>query len=337
MTAKPRPPADLMGTICAPDKRQKPGWTTPPSLVRSTHKGAHLRAESRSKAVRTTDVPEVHAGPITQTQPAAILALAQRGQQNPKCVIGMCSLADAHIFLYYRQLLPGPDATISMANCNKVDVKALKVTGPLRPLAPGPPQGPRQGCKIRAVAGDGAAPSATRALAGVLDHGVPLDAALPGLAVQRQASPPDPLHRFTGMATSSRAAQNRSQPWAHACCGRQGDPEVCNIPPNRRRHRAHEMPMVWRQVLRPRGDDGAPGVTCRAHRCPGGGQGGGLSPRTLAPRISPENEKLNAKWFTFFWGSFLCIKKHYLITQFFCPPHNLKLGPFSLGWQAEPP
>ena len=38
----------------------------------------------------------------------------------------MFSQADAHIVPHHRQLLPGADATICKANCNNVDVKALK-------------------------------------------------------------------------------------------------------------------------------------------------------------------------------------------------------------------
>ena len=90
MTAKPRPEADLMSTICAAAKRHQPGWTTAPSLVSSPHQGAHLRATWGGEAVRTNDVPELHAGPITQAQPAAILALAQRKEQN-ESVSSACS------------------------------------------------------------------------------------------------------------------------------------------------------------------------------------------------------------------------------------------------------
>ena len=57
----------------------------------------HLRAAWQGDAIRATDVLDLHAGPITHARPAATLAVAQRGQQNPQWVVCMFSPVDAHI------------------------------------------------------------------------------------------------------------------------------------------------------------------------------------------------------------------------------------------------
>ena len=51
-------------------------------------------------------LPDLHAGPITHACPAATLAVAQRGQQNPKWVVCMFSPADAHIIVCDPERLP---------------------------------------------------------------------------------------------------------------------------------------------------------------------------------------------------------------------------------------
>ena len=78
MTAAPWPLAVLLHIVSAPNKRQEPGWANPPALVWSPDQEEHLQGD----AIRATDVPDLHAGPIAHACPAATLAVAQRGQQN---------------------------------------------------------------------------------------------------------------------------------------------------------------------------------------------------------------------------------------------------------------
>ena len=80
MSADPWPLAVLLHTVSAPNKRQEPGWVNPPALVWSLHQEEQLRAAWQGDAIRATDVPDPHAGPITHACPAATLAVAQRGQ-----------------------------------------------------------------------------------------------------------------------------------------------------------------------------------------------------------------------------------------------------------------
>ena len=47
-----------------------------PALVWSPHQEEHLRAAWQGDAIRATDVPDLHAGPITHARPAATLAVA---------------------------------------------------------------------------------------------------------------------------------------------------------------------------------------------------------------------------------------------------------------------
>ena len=124
MTADPSPLASLVHTISAPNKRQEPCWAHPPTLVLSPDQEEHLRAALQGDAIRTMDVPDLHAGPITHARPAATLAVAQRGQQNPQWVFWMFSLADAHIAVCDPERLPGPEAVIRVADCARVIVKA---------------------------------------------------------------------------------------------------------------------------------------------------------------------------------------------------------------------
>ena len=93
MSADRWPLAVLLHTVSAPKKRQEPGCVNPPALVWSPDQEEHLRAAWQGDAIRATDVPDLHAGPITHARPAATLALAQRGQQNPQWVVCMFSPA----------------------------------------------------------------------------------------------------------------------------------------------------------------------------------------------------------------------------------------------------
>ena len=126
MSADPWPLAVLLHTVSAHNKRQEPGWVNPPALVWSPDQEEHLRAAWQGDAIRATDVPDLHAGPITHARPAANLAVAQRGQQNPQWVVCMFSPADAHIVVCDPERLPGPEAVVRVADCTSMIVKALQ-------------------------------------------------------------------------------------------------------------------------------------------------------------------------------------------------------------------
>ena len=126
MTPDPWALAILLHTISAPNKRQEPGWASPPTLVWISDPEEHRQAAWQGDAIRTTDVSDLHAGPITHARPAATLAVAQRGQQNPQWVVCMFSPADAQIAVCDPERLPGPEAVIRVADCARVIVKALQ-------------------------------------------------------------------------------------------------------------------------------------------------------------------------------------------------------------------
>ena len=126
VTADPWPLAVLLHTISAPNKWQEPGRANPPALVWSPDQEEHLQAAWQGDAIRTADVPDLHAGPITHARLAATLAVARRGQQNPHWVVCMFSPADAHIAVGDPQRLPGSQTVICVANCARVIVKALR-------------------------------------------------------------------------------------------------------------------------------------------------------------------------------------------------------------------
>ena len=123
VTTDPWPLAVLL-PISAPNKRQEPGWANPPTLICSPDKEEHLRVAWQGDVIRTADVPDLHAEPITHARPAATLAVAQRGQQNPKWVVCIFSPAGAHIAVCDPARLPGPEAVIRVADCARVIVKA---------------------------------------------------------------------------------------------------------------------------------------------------------------------------------------------------------------------
>ena len=126
MSADPWPLAVLLHTVSAPNKRQEPGWVNPPALVWSPDQEEHLRAAWQGDAIRATDVPDLHAGPITHARPAATLAVAPWGQQNPQWMVCMFSPADAQIVVCDPERLPGPEAVIRVADCTCMIVKALR-------------------------------------------------------------------------------------------------------------------------------------------------------------------------------------------------------------------
>ena len=126
MSADPWPLAVLLHTVSAPNKSQGPGWVNPPALVWSPDQEEHLRAVWQGDAIRATDVPDLHAGPITHARPAATLVAAQRGQQNPQWVVCMFSPADAHIVVCNPEGLPEPEAVFRVADSTRMIVKALR-------------------------------------------------------------------------------------------------------------------------------------------------------------------------------------------------------------------
>ena len=125
MSADPWPLAVLLHIVSAPNKRQEPGWINSPELVLSPDQEEHLQAAWQGHVIRATDVPDLHAGPITHARPAATLAVAQRGQQNSQWVVCMFSPADAHIIVCHPERLPGPKAVVCVADCIGMIVKAL--------------------------------------------------------------------------------------------------------------------------------------------------------------------------------------------------------------------
>ena len=102
-----------------------PGWANPPTLVWSPDQEQHLRAAWQGDAISNTDVPDLHAGPITPVRPAATLAVAQRGRQNPQWVVCMFSPADEYTAVSYPEHVPGSKAVIRVADCTHVIFKAL--------------------------------------------------------------------------------------------------------------------------------------------------------------------------------------------------------------------
>ena len=93
-------------------------------LVWSPAQEEDLRAAWQGR--RATDVLDLHAAPITHACPAATLAVAQRGQQNPRWVVCMFSPADARIAVCNPERLLGPEAVVRVAECTRMIVKALR-------------------------------------------------------------------------------------------------------------------------------------------------------------------------------------------------------------------
>ena len=126
MSADPWLLAVLSLTVRAPNKRQEPKWVNPPALVWSPDQEEHLPAAWQGDAIRATDVPDLHAGPITHARPATTLAVAHWGHQNTQWVVCMFSPADAHIVVCDPERLPGPEAVVRVADCTRMIVKALQ-------------------------------------------------------------------------------------------------------------------------------------------------------------------------------------------------------------------
>ena len=301
-TSNPWPLAVLLHTVSAPNKRQEPGWANPPTLVWSPDQEEHLRAAWQGDAIRTTDVPDLHAGPVTHARPAATLAVAQRGQQNPQWVVCMLSPADADIAVCDPERQPGPEAVIRVADCARVIVKALR-------------EGEHHALLLQVRLKDNAKaakpgvwpaaarPCRPRAPAGGPDHGIPLATGFPRPAMEGQAQPPNRRHALARVAAGRRTARRRPRSWTRArdararCVGpgpragathgsagqpalRSGaggrHPKVGAASPGTGGHGANEMPPMCRQVLHKWGDARTAGVARGACRRPSGRQGGGL-------------------------------------------------------------
>ena len=192
MTADPWPLAVLLHTVSAPNKRQEPGWANSPALVWSPDQEEHLRAAWQGDAIRATDVPDLQAGRITHARPAATLAVAWRGQQNPQWVVCMFSPADAHIGVCDPERLPGPEAVVRVADCARMIVKVVR-------------EGEHHALLLQVRLKDNAKAAHTaacrpRAPAGDLDHSVPLATSLPRPAMEGQARPPNQRHALAIVA-----------------------------------------------------------------------------------------------------------------------------------------
>ena len=83
MTADPWPLAVLLHTVSAPNKRQELGWARPPALVWSPDQEEHLRATWQGDAIRATDVPDLHTGPITHAPPGGYPRACPTGTAEP--------------------------------------------------------------------------------------------------------------------------------------------------------------------------------------------------------------------------------------------------------------
>ena len=205
MSADPWPLAVLLHTVSAPNKRQEPEWVNPIALVWSPDQEEHLRAAWQGDAIRATEVPDLHAGPITHARPAATLAVAQRGQKNPQWVVCVFSPADAHIVVRDPERLPGPEAVVRVADCTRMIVKALR-------------EGKHHALLLQVRLKDNAraarpgmwrsgAPRRPRAPAGGPDHSVPLATGLPRPAMEGQTRPPNRRHALASVAAGRRAAR----------------------------------------------------------------------------------------------------------------------------------
>ena len=302
MSADPWLLAVLLHTVSTPNKRQEPGWVNPPALVWSPDQEEHLRAAWQGDAIKATDVPDLHAGPITHARPAATLAVALRGQQNPQWVVCMFSPADAHIIVCDPERLPGPEAVIRVADCTCMIVKALQ-------------EGEHHALLLQVRLKDNsraARPGVWPAAAHPAD--LELQLAVPTTVYHwlqafhdlRWRGKPDrqigSTHwqtwlqadtqrdaiRGLGPAPATRAvdaaAPGRTlvphtvpltnlpfEPAAEGAIQKSVPP-----PPGVRGHGADEMPPVCRQVLHKRGNAGTPGVARGARCSPGRRQGGGL-------------------------------------------------------------
>ena len=302
MTADPWPLAVLLHTVSAPNKREEPGWAHPPALVWSPDQEEHLRAAWQGDAITATDVPTVHTGPIKHACPAATLAVAQRGQQNPQWVVCMFSPEDAHITVCDPESLPGPEAVVRVADSTCMIVKALR-------------EGKHHALLLRVCPKDNAK-AAKPGVRPAAAHPADLELQLAVLttvyhwlqafhdlrwrgkpdrqigATHRQewlqadaqrdairSLGPAPATRALDAAAPGHALAPHTVPLANLPFNPAPKGTIQKLgaaPPGAGGHRGNEMPSACRQVLHKRGDAGTPGVASGARRRPGGRQGGGL-------------------------------------------------------------
>ena len=297
MLADPWPLAVLLHTVSARNKRQEPGWVNPPTLVWSPDQEEHLRAAWQGYTIRATDVPDLHAGRITHARPAATLAVAQRGQQNPQWVVCMFSPADAHIVVCDPERLPGPEAVIRVADCTCMIIKALRegkhhalllqvrLKDNARAARPGVWPAAAHPANLELQL---AVPTAVyhwlQAFHDLRWRGKPdrqigsthwqtwLQADAQRDAIRGHG--PAPATRALDAATPGRTLAPHTVPLANLP-SRGRHSEVDAAPPGARGHGADEMPPVCGQVRHKRGNAGSPGVARGAGCGSGGRQEGG--------------------------------------------------------------
>ena len=246
-------------------------------------------------AIRTTDVPDLHAGPITHARPAASLAVAQRGQQNPQWVVCMFSPGDAYIIVCNPKRLLGPEAVIRVADCARVIVKVLR-------------EGEHHVLLLQVRFKDNARAAKPAVWPAVARHAdlelqlaVPTTVHhwLPAFHDLRWRGKPDSQISATHWQESLQADAKltpsrvldprlRQQPSMHGPGPRAGaahgsagqptlqlgargrHPQVGAAPSGKGGHRTHEMPPMCGKVLHKRGNAGTPGVAHSARCWPSG-------------------------------------------------------------------
>ena len=216
MSADPWPLAVLLHTVGAFNKRQEPGWVNTPALVWSSKREEHLRAAWQGDAITATDVPDLHAGPITHARlPGRYPSGGQTGTAEP-AVGGLHVQPGGRA---HRRLRPrAPAGALSRSPSGGLYLHDPQgATGGRKPcpLAPGPAEGQRQGSEDGTVASS-RAPRRPRAPAGGSDHSVSLATSLPQPAMEEQTRPPNQRHALASVAADRRAARCRLESRARA-------------------------------------------------------------------------------------------------------------------------
>ena len=235
-------------------------------------------------------------------RPAATLAVAQRGQQNPQWVVCMFSLADAHIVVCDPERLPRPEAVVRVADCTRMIVKALR-------------EGEHHALLLQVrlkdnarAARPGVWPAAAHPADLELQQAIPTtvyhwlqafhDLRWRGKPDRQTGSThwqtwlqadaqrdailslgPAPATRALDAAAPGRALAPHTVPLANLPFEPATEGAIWKsvpLPPGARGHGTNGMPPVCRQVLHKRGNAGTPGVARGARCSPGGRQGGGL-------------------------------------------------------------
>ena len=123
-TVETRPLAFLMHTIIAPSRRQGPVWANSSTWIPTRMS----TCEPLGRATPFTPQMSRNSTQDPSRMPAQqpISRSRKRGGRSAMWVVCMFSPADAHIVAWDPQHLPRPEATIRMADCAGVVVKALK-------------------------------------------------------------------------------------------------------------------------------------------------------------------------------------------------------------------